>query len=130
MCFLQGGQPLIGGLNVDVSRNYFGKQVKSFEAEIAGPPPLRSKHLEKNSEQPTSYTGVFIRAPAILRVGMDVTTLATVENDEGEEVVVAVEEGLLLATAFHPELTEDTRWHEYFVDKCVLKKVKSTEKYA
>lgn len=113
-----------------MSRNYFGKQVKSFEAEIAGPPPLRSKHLEKNSEQPTSYTGVFIRAPAILRVGMDVTTLATVENDEGEEVVVAVEEGLLLATAFHPELTEDTRWHEYFVDKCVLKKVKSTEKYA
>ena len=119
--FLQGGQPLIGGLNVDVSRNYFGKQVKSFEAEIAGP-PLRSKNFKKNSEQPTTYTGIFIRAPAIIRVGEGVTTLATVENDVGKEVVVAVEEGNLLATAFHPELTEDTRWHEYFVDKCVLKK--------
>ena len=94
--------------------------MKSFEAEISGP-PIRSSAIgkeEKISEQ-QSYTGIFIRAPAILRVGKSVTTLATVQDDDGEKVVVAVEEGLLLATAFHPELTNDTRWHEYFVEKCI-----------
>ena len=116
-----GGQPLIGGLNVDVSRNYFGKQIKSFEAEIQPPPLKKVKGEEEEDEEEDTYTGIFIRAPAILRVGKDVVTLASVMSESGEEVAVAVEQGQLLATAFHPELTEDTRWHEYFVKKCLLK---------
>ena len=117
-----GGQPLIGGLDVDVSRNYFGKQIKSFEAEIQ--PPPGSVSSGSNGESTSSggdelYTGIFIRAPAIMRTGKAVKTLSTIVSESGEEVVVAVEQGHLLATAFHPELTDDTRWHDYFVRKCL-----------
>lgn len=100
----QGGQPLLGGLDVTVNRNYFGRQVDSFETLLTvpalGEPPIRA---------------VFIRAPAITEIGPAVTSLATVQGRTGEELYVAVRQGAILATAFHPELTDDLRWHALFV---------------
>lgn len=99
-----GGQPLIGGLDVTVNRNYFGRQADSFETllrvPVLGEPPIRA---------------VFIRAPAIVESGVGVTLLAATAGRTGEEVVVAVQQDNLLATAFHPELTDDPRWHAYFI---------------
>ena len=101
-----GGQALIGGLDVTVNRNYFGRQVDSFEADldvpVLGDPPFHA---------------VFIRAPAITAVAEGIETLATVASlgDETEPVIAAVRKGPILATAFHPELTDDLRWHRYFV---------------
>ncbi|KAL9241233.1 hypothetical protein vseg_015364 [Gypsophila vaccaria] len=123
-----GGQELVGGLNCTVHRNFFGSQIQSFEAEI--PVPL----LADNEGGPESFRCVFIRAPAILEVGPEVVVLAEVpvpsdslyntslatDNQEGklapvDKVAVAVKQGNLLGTAFHPELTADNRWHSYFV---------------
>lgn len=93
------GQPTIGGLDVTVRRNAFGRQVDSFETDLAvagleGPP----------------LPAVFIRAPWVERVGEGVTVLATIGDHP-----VAVRQGHLLATSFHPELTPDRRMHEMFV---------------
>ncbi|EPS70278.1 hypothetical protein M569_04481, partial [Genlisea aurea] len=126
-----GGQELIGGLNCLVHRNYFGSQIQSFEAEIAVP------EVAATEGGPPRFRGVFIRAPGILQVGPEVQVLAKLnataakssskvscfqeedggsgEEEEEEEVVVAVKQGNLLATAFHPELTADVRWHTYFL---------------
>jgi 5'-phosphate synthase pdxT subunit len=103
----QGGQPLIGGLDVTVNRNYFGRQNQSFEvpldAPVLGEPPFRA---------------IFIRAPAILQVGPAVEVLAEAPGHDGS-VIVAVRQGTILATAFHPELTADSRWHQLFLDMVV-----------
>ena len=98
-----GGQPLIGGLDVTVNRNYFGRQSESFEA-LLNAPQLGA----------TPFRAVFIRAPAIVEYGPNVTALATVPGRDAA-VVVAVRQGQLLATAFHPELTRDPRWHGLFL---------------
>ena len=87
-------------MNIGVSRNAFGRQVDSFEAdieikEVDGPP----------------FHAVFIRAPVVKSVGDGVKVLATL--DDGRPV--AVRQGHMLATSFHPELTDDTRVHELFV---------------
>lgn len=101
-----GGQSLIGGLDVTVNRNYFGRQVDSFEADLDVP-----------ALGDTPFHAVFIRAPAITAVAEGVETLTTVAalQDDSEPVIAAVRKGPILATAFHPELTEDLRWHRYFV---------------
>ena len=101
-----GGQALIGGLDVTVNRNYFGRQVDSFEANLDVP-----------ALGDTPFHAVFIRAPAITAVAEGIETLATVASlgDETESVIAAVRKGPILATAFHPELTDDLRWHRYFV---------------
>uniref|UniRef100_A0A5B7B613 glutaminase n=1 Tax=Davidia involucrata TaxID=16924 RepID=A0A5B7B613_DAVIN len=123
-----GGQELIGGLDCTVHRNFFGSQIQSFEAELSVP------EIAAKEGGPPSFRGVFIRAPAILKVGPDVEVLADIpvqsgktidsnsaleiqeENNESEKkVIVAVKQRNLLATAFHPELTADTRWHSYFL---------------
>jgi 5'-phosphate synthase pdxT subunit len=101
----QGGQALIGGLDVTVNRNYFGRQIHSFEADLAVPalgnPPFRA---------------VFIRAPAITETGEQVEVLSEIQaQDADAPVAVAVRAGSLLATAFHPELTADPRWHQLFL---------------
>lgn len=100
----QGGQPLIGGLDVTVNRNYFGRQNESFETllrvSVLGEPPIRA---------------VFIRAPAIVETGDAVEILATAPG-RGEDVIAAVRQAHILATAFHPELTDDLRWHAYFLE--------------
>ncbi len=101
-----GGQALIGGLDVTVNRNYFGRQVDSFEADLDVP---------ALGDRP--FHAVFIRAPAITSVAEDVETLSTVAtlHDDDNSVITAVRKGPILATAFHPELTDDLRWHRYFV---------------
>ncbi|MBX3050111.1 MAG: pyridoxal 5'-phosphate synthase glutaminase subunit PdxT [Caldilineaceae bacterium] len=99
----QGGQALIGGLDVTVNRNYFGRQIDSFEAELRvpalGDPPVHA---------------VFIRAPAFTQTGPGVSVLADLTVGDKERVAVAVQAGPILATAFHPELTDDLRWHALF----------------
>lgn len=123
-----GGQELIGGLDCTVHRNFFGSQIQSFETELAVP-----KLAEREGGSDTCR-GVFIRAPAILKAGPEVEVLAdytvpldklsSVASDaEAEEaitdsqgkVIVAVRQGNILGTAFHPELTTDIRWHSYFL---------------
>ncbi len=93
----------IGVMDMTVQRNAFGTQIQSFEAdlEVAGMegPPLRA---------------IFIRAPVISRVGAGVDVLAALPDGR----VVAAREGHLLATSFHPELTDDGRMHGYFVEMC------------
>lgn len=100
----QGGQPLLGGLDVTVNRNYFGRQAASFEVDLESP------------EVPGGpFRAVFIRAPAIVETGRGVAVLAQVVG-HGETVAVAVRQRNLLATAFHPELTDDPRWHQLFLE--------------
>ncbi len=97
------GQDLIGGLDITVRRNAFGRQVDSFEGpvEVTG---IGEVH------------GVFIRAPWVERVGRQVEVLSTVATGQpGAGRIVAVRQGNLLATAFHPELTTDARVHGAFV---------------
>ena len=94
-------QPLIGGLDVSVGRNYFGRQVMSFEAD-----------LEIAPIEGGPFRAAFIRAPAIVEAGPNVEVLARL-GDDGP--IVAVREGNVLGTAFHTELGEDERWHRYFL---------------
>ncbi|MBD5539313.1 MAG: pyridoxal 5'-phosphate synthase glutaminase subunit PdxT [Desulfovibrio sp.] len=99
-------QPRLGVLDATVRRNAFGRQVDSFEADL---------HIPELGPEP--LPAVFIRAPVILSTGPEVKVLARVEMD-GAERAVAVREGRVLATSFHPELTPDTRFHRYFLDIC------------
>jgi 5'-phosphate synthase pdxT subunit len=91
-------QPLLGLMNALVERNGFGRQVHSFEAELE----------VEGFDEP--FTGIFIRAPFFEDVGPGVETLSEIEGR-----VVAARGENILVTAFHPELTEDTRFHEYFL---------------
>lgn len=95
-------QPTLGLLDIVVRRNAFGSQLDSFETDLAVP---------ALGDEP--FHAVFIRAPLIERTGPDVTTLATLPDG----AIVAVERDNLLATAFHPELTSDPRFHQYFLGK-------------
>ena len=109
-------QPLIGLLDVVVRRNGFGRQVNSFEADLVVP-ALDTCDSEGEGSRP--FRAVFIRAPAVEAVGKGVEVLATLPDG----TVVAVRQKNLLATAFHPELTEDTRFHRYFL-RSVLAQVR------
>jgi 5'-phosphate synthase pdxT subunit len=97
-------QPLVGGLAVVVERNAFGRQVDSFETD------LDIVGLEAGGR----FRAVFIRAPLVRSAGEGVEVLARL--DDGK--IVAVRQGGLLGTSFHPELTEDARLHELFVEIC------------
>lgn len=101
-------QPRLGLMDIVVERNAFGRQVESFEADLVIP-ALNSVGSEEEKDK--GFHAVFIRAPSIKRVGEGVDVLAAL--DEG--IIVAARQGNLLATAFHPELTEDTRFHRYFL---------------
>jgi len=107
------GQSTLEGMDICVSRNYFGRQAQSFEAELSCP-AVRSA-----TGPDASCQAIFIRAPCIMQTKPGVEVLARLSaarNPRGEEVVVAARQGPLLACAFHPELTSDRRWHEYFVE--------------
>ncbi len=97
------GQETLGGLDIVVRRNAFGRQVDSFETELdfAG----------------SNMNAVFIRAPWVESIGKDVEVLASVKASDGQVHPVAVRQGGLLATSFHPELTNDLRVHSYFFDE-------------
>jgi 5'-phosphate synthase pdxT subunit len=98
-------QPQLGVLDVIVERNAFGRQVDSFEADL----PIAGER------QPIH--AVFIRAPWIEKLGTDVEVLTSVEDPESGEVrPVFVRQGRILATAFHPELTGETRIHRMLLD--------------
>ena len=98
-------QETIGGLDVTVRRNAFGRQVDSFEAELAVP-GLRGGPLH----------AVFIRAPWVEEAGAGVEVLARVVGGTADGRIVAVRQGDLVATSFHPELTGDRRVHAMFAD--------------
>jgi 5'-phosphate synthase pdxT subunit len=105
------GQKSFGGLDITVRRNAFGRQVDSFESDIAF-----------NDGSAELVRAVFIRAPWVERVGDGVEVLASIENHP-----VAVRSRTLLATSFHPELTGDFRIHRYFIEEVArpaLEKVK------
>jgi 5'-phosphate synthase pdxT subunit len=97
------GQATLGGINMTVRRNAFGRQVDSFESDLAfDNSPLRA---------------VFIRAPWVEEVGKEVEVLAEIQGSDGARHPVAVRQGSLFATSFHPELTGDLRVHRYFFDQ-------------
>lgn len=101
------GQQTLGGLDVTVRRNAFGRQVDSFETDLA------FEGIEDSVEAPLH--AVFIRAPWVEEIGPEVTALARVENGPAAGRIVAVRQGPLLATSFHPEVTGDSRVHRLFV---------------
>jgi pyridoxal 5'-phosphate synthase pdxT subunit len=91
----------LGLMDITVKRNAFGRQVDSFETELKIPALGKAP-----------FPAVFIRAPIIESYAKDVEVLASLKDN----TVVAVKQGKLLATAFHPELTDDLRFHQYFLD--------------
>ena len=101
-------QPLLGLMRIKVNRNAFGRQVDSFETLLTVPA------LEE-PERP--FPAVFIRAPLIESVGKGVQVIARLpeEDPDQEGVIVGARQGKLLATSFHPELTDDPRFHQYFL---------------
>jgi 5'-phosphate synthase pdxT subunit len=98
------GQQTYGGIDMTVRRNAFGRQVDSFERDIT---------LTGLDSHEDPLRAVFIRAPWVEQIGTGVSILGT---DQGTGRIVAVRQGQLLATAFHPELTPDRRIHQLFVD--------------
>ena len=101
-------QETIGGLDIVAQRNAFGRQVDSFEIDldipVLGEP---------------DFHAVFIRAPLVASVGADVEVLATIpaaQTSDNNDRVVAVRQGNVLATSFHPEITDDVRFHKLFID--------------
>lgn len=92
-------QYLLGLMDIKVNRNSFGRQFQSFEVDL------------DISVLDSPYNAVFIRAPAILEAGEDVKVLAKIDDK-----IVAAEQDNVLALAFHPELTDDLRIHQYFLD--------------
>ena len=106
-------QETLGGLDVTVRRNAFGRQVDSFEEDLHI--PAIAKLTTTPQGHPTTFKAVFIRAPWVEEMGEDVQVLATVETGPAAGRVVAIRAGNLLATSFHPEVTGDHRIHEYFM---------------
>lgn len=98
-------QQNIGGLDVTVRRNAFGRQVDSFETDIS---------VEGLGDPP--FPAVFIRAPWVESVGESVRVIARLGESSGADTIVAVTQGPLMATSFHPELTGDLRIHEMFIE--------------
>lgn len=122
----KGGQELIGGLGVRVHRNHFGRQIESFEA------PLKLPFLAADdaSAPPPTFPGVFIRAPVVEEVlpGAPVAVLATLpgrvemingvsqaSTKDASGDIIAVRQGNVLGTSFHPELTPDARIHVWWL---------------
>lgn len=101
-----GDLPIMGLMDMRVKRNAFGRQVDSFEADLS---------VAALGREP--FHAVFIRAPAVERVGDGVEVLAQLPQGP----IVAARQGRLLATAFHPELTPDSRFHQYFLQEVVGK---------
>ena len=93
-------QPLLDFLDVKIERNAFGRQRDSFESEIS---------MEKIGIQ--KFQGIFIRAPSIIETGRNVEIIS-----KFNEKIVAVKQGKILGTSFHPELTDDLSLHKYFVN--------------
>jgi len=98
-------QPLLGLMDITIERNAFGRQVASFETDLEVPA------LEVVSPGGGLYHAVFIRAPLIKSVQKEARVLATLPDRS----IVAAQQRKLLVTSFHPELTSDDRFHQYFL---------------
>ncbi len=98
-------QPILGLMDIVVERNAFGRQVDSFEVDVVIPA------LQVVDPDPRPFRAVFIRAPIIEQVNPPAEVLATLEDG----TIIAAQQGHLLATSFHPELTDDLRFHRYFL---------------
>lgn len=98
-------QPLLKLMDITVERNAFGRQVASFEVDLDVPA------LKTVSDEDLPFHAIFIRAPLIDSVGEGVQVLARLEDGR----IVAAQQGHWLATSFHPELTGDPRFHQYFL---------------
>jgi 5'-phosphate synthase pdxT subunit len=98
-------QPLLDLMDITVERNAFGRQVESFEVDLDVPA------LEQVDAEGKPFHAIFIRAPLIQSVQGEAQVLAELEDGR----IVAAQQGHLLATAFHPELTQDDRFHRYFI---------------
>ncbi len=99
-------QPLLGLMDITVQRNAFGRQVNSFEVDLE----VRLNGSTQFAGRP--YHAVFIRAPLIESVSGSAKVLATLSDGR----IVAAQQGKLLATSFHPELTPDDRFHRFFLE--------------
>jgi 5'-phosphate synthase pdxT subunit len=102
------GQETLGGLDIVVRRNAFGRQVDSFEADLDV--EMKERALQFR------FRAMFIRAPWVEKVGADVEVVARVASGVAVGRIVAVRRGSLLATSFHPEITGDHRMHALFVE--------------
>jgi pyridoxal 5'-phosphate synthase pdxT subunit len=100
-------QPLLRLMDITVERNAFGRQVESFETDLDAP------FLESVDPEARPYHAVFIRAPLIESVENDAEVLLRLPDGR----IVAAQQGKLLATSFHPELTGDDRFHQYFLKR-------------
>lgn len=100
-------QPLLKLMDISVQRNAFGRQVESFEVDLDIP-----ALAQQGNGHTRPFHAVFIRAPLIESVGSGVEILAKVDSG----AIVAAQQGKLLATSFHPELTDDGRFHKYFME--------------
>ena len=115
-------QPLLGLMDIKVERNAFGSQLESFEADLQVP---AFEEIMGAGEGSQPFRGVFIRAPYIEEVGPGASPVASLErnstsraagyNGQQQPIIVAARQGNLLATAFHPELTDDSRFHRLFL---------------
>lgn len=108
---IEGEEPHLGLMDITVRRNAFGRQVDSFEADV----PIKGIADD--------FRAVFIRAPLITQAGENVEVLAEVNGE-----IVAAREGNLLCASFHPELTDDLRMHQFFVDMAKEAKIAKTNK--
>lgn len=127
----KGGQEVLGGMSIGIARNGWGTQIESFEADL-------TVSGLKNPETP--FPGVFIRAPVVLELKPAANdppiqviaslspkllppALASADHSNEPKIFVALRQGLHFLTTFHPELTRDDRFHEYFIRECVLPRV-------
>jgi 5'-phosphate synthase pdxT subunit len=123
----RGGQELIGGLDVKVHRNHFGRQLQSFVQDV-DLPFLNSKDnketdVEKETEKQALFPAVFIRAPVVDQVlhetdpsGRPIEILARFPSQGGDgDNIVAIRQGNVFGTSFHPELTDDVRIHVWWL---------------
>jgi len=94
------GQPLLASMDICVRRNAFGSQRESFETDLSVP-----------ALGDVPFHAFFIRGPSVETVGSEVEVLAKLDDD----TIVAVRQGTLLGTAFHPEVAGDSRFHQYFL---------------
>jgi pyridoxal 5'-phosphate synthase pdxT subunit len=100
-------QPILGLMDISVERNAFGRQVDSFETELE-----IDFHGNGNGHSERPFHAIFIRAPLIEAVGPSTRVMARLPDGR----IVAAQQGRFLATSFHPELTDDDRFHRYFLE--------------
>lgn len=109
----KAGQQSFGGLDIEVRRNAFGRQVDSFECT-----------LQEHGFSKIPLHATFIRAPWVEKVGSNVSVLAEIISDTGENRPVAVRQGNVIATSFHPEISDEMQVHAYFLD--IVRALRST----